>query len=88
MFSITGCPPVLQTTVCVAPRARRRSAPACFLGSKMAALPSTSSSKDQRNPALSGFEPQRPPRITSKSCGGLRNRVVIATVGASRMYCP
>ena len=65
-FSLIICAHVLQTTVCVASRARRCSAPSRCLGGILAALAAKSRPNFLDEPALSGFEPSRPPWKTSR----------------------
>ena len=65
--SITFCPHVLQITVCVVPRARRRSAPSRPLGGILAALAAKWRPKFRDEPALPGFEPSRPPQSASRA---------------------
>ena len=85
-FSMTFCPHVLQTTVCVAPRGRRRSAPSRLCGGILVAVAARSRPKCQDEPALPGFEPPRPPRSTSRARNAPHNRAMLSIVGAS-MEC-
>ena len=62
MFSIIICAHVLQTAVCVAPRARWRSVPSGVLGDTLAASAARSRPEIRHEPDLPGFEPPRPPR--------------------------
>ena len=85
-FSMTFCPHVLQTTVCAAPCARRRSAPSRLWGGILAAVAAKSRPKFRDEPALPGFEPPRLPRSTSRARNAPHNRVMLSIVGAS-MEC-
>ena len=64
MFSATICAHVLQTTVCVTPRARWRSVPSGVLGDTLATPAARSRPEIRHEPDLPGFEPPRPPRST------------------------
>ena len=64
MFSIIMCAHDLQTTVCVAPRARCGSVPSGVLGDTLAASAARSRPEIRHEPDLPGFEPPRPPRST------------------------
>ena len=58
------CALALRTTVCVAPRARRRSVPSRVLGDPLAASAARSRPECRHEPDLSEFDPPRPPRRT------------------------
>ena len=64
-FSTIICTLVLQTTVCVAPRARRRSVHSRVLSDTLAASAARSRPECRHEPDLSEFEPLRPPRSTA-----------------------
>ena len=55
---------VVRTTVCVAPRARRRSVPSRVLGDTLAASAARSRPECRHKLDLSEFDPPRPPRST------------------------
>ena len=63
-FSTIICTLVCQITVCVAPRARRRSVSSRVLSDTLAASAARSRPESRHEPDLSEFEPPRPPRST------------------------
>ena len=64
MFCMLICIHDLQTTVCVAPRARCGSVPSGVLGDTLATPAARSRPEICHAPGLPGFEPPRPPRST------------------------
>ena len=79
---------VLQTTVCVAPRARRRSVPSRSLSDTLAASAARSRPESRHEPDLSEFEPPRPPRSTSDMLQEHRRQHISTTkVVASVVGC-
>ena len=89
MFSTIICAHVLQTTVCVAPRARCGSVPSGVLVDTLAASAARSRPEFRHELDMSGFEPPRPPRSTPDMRKELRcqhnptTKVVSSVVGCA-----
>ena len=95
MFSFIICIHDLQTTVCVAPRARCGSEPSGVLGDPLAAPAARSRPEFRHEPDLPGFEPPRPPRNTpdmrkEPRCQHIPTTKVVSSVvgGAMHMKWP
>ena len=88
MFSIIICTHDLQTTVCVAPRARCGSVPSGVLGDTLAASAARSRPEIRHEPDLPGFEPPRPPRSTPAMLNeARRQRIPTTKVVSSVIGC-
>ena len=89
--SIVFCAPVLWTTVCVAPRARRRSVPCRVLSDPLAASAARSRPECRHEPDLSELDPPRPPRRTpdmlqERRRAPIPTTKVVSSVGGDAMY--
>ena len=90
-FSTIFCAPVLRTTVCVAPRARRRFVPSRLLGDPLAASAARSRPECRHEPDLSELDPPRPPRRTpdmlqERRRAPIPTTKVVSSVGGDAMY--
>ena len=79
MFSTIICIHDLQTTVCVAPRARCGSVPSGVLGDTLATPAARSRPEIRHEPDLPGFEPPRPPRSTPDMLNEARRQHIPTT---------
>ena len=79
VFSIVICIHDLQTTVCVAPRARCGSVPSGVLGDTLATPAARSRPEICHEPDLPGFEPPRPPRSTPDMLNEARRQRIPTT---------
>ena len=79
MFSIIICIHDLQTTVCVAPRARCGSVPSGVLGDTLATSAAKSRPEIRHEPDLSGVEPLRPLWSTPNMFNELRRQHIATT---------
>ena len=89
--SIIICAIVLQTKVCVAPRARRRSVPSRVLGAPLATSAARSRPECRHEPDLSELDPPRPPRRTpdmlqERRRAHIPTTKVVSSVGGDAMY--
>ena len=90
-FSTIFCAPVRRTTVCVAPRARRRFVPSGLLGDPLAASAARSRPECRHEPDLSELDPPRPARRTpdmlqERRRAPIPTTKVVSSVGGDAMY--
>ena len=90
-FSTIICTLVCQITVCVAPRARRRSVPSRVLADPLGASAARSRPECRHEPDLSELDPPRPPRRTpdmlqERRRAPIPTTKVVSSVGGDAMY--